>query len=90
MVKTTGHSLGAALAQGTAMLLIKNDIEVANMINFGQPRFGDKAYAAFSAKIFPNQWRVVHRRDVVPHSPSELQNYHHTTTEMYEDETGIK
>jgi hypothetical protein len=47
-VKTTGHSLGAALAQGTALLLIKNDIEVANMINFGQPRFGDKTFAAFS------------------------------------------
>jgi hypothetical protein len=53
-VKTTGHSLGAALAQGTALLLIKNDIEVANMINFGQPRFGDKTFAAFSQQIFPN------------------------------------
>lgn len=34
-VKTTGHSLGAALAHLSALLLIKNDIPVVNMINFG-------------------------------------------------------
>ena len=33
-VKTTGHSLGGALAQVTAMELIKNGIN-ATMINFG-------------------------------------------------------
>lgn len=47
-IKTTGHSLGAALAQLTAMSLLKDGFEGITMINFGQPRTGDKAYAAFS------------------------------------------
>lgn len=34
-VKVTGHSLGAALAQVTSMLLTKHEIRVSNMINFG-------------------------------------------------------
>ena len=33
-VKTTGHSLGGALAQLTAMMLLKNGIPTT-MINFG-------------------------------------------------------
>ena len=48
-VKVTGHSLGGALAQLTSMELIKNGIH-ATMINFGQPRVGDDAYAAYSNK----------------------------------------
>ncbi len=61
------------------------------MINFGQPRVGDKAFAAFSQKIMPDQWRVTHHKDVVPHQPSEdwPQSFHHTYHEMYEDESGI-
>ena len=47
-IKTTGHSLGAALAQLTAMNLLKDGFLGITMINFGQPRTGDKAYAAFS------------------------------------------
>jgi len=46
-VKVTGHSLGGALAQLTAMELVKNGVH-ATIINFGQPRVGDDAYAAFS------------------------------------------
>ena len=41
------------------------------MINFGQPRVGDAAYAAFSDKMWTTQWRMVHYRDMVPHNPSE-------------------
>lgn len=89
-VKVTGHSLGAALAQVMTMYLLKNEVQVANMINFGQPRIGDRAYAAFSDKVFPDQWRVTHRKDIVPQTPAELQNYHHSSTEMYEDDSGIR
>lgn len=39
-IKTTGHSLGAALAQLTAMELIHSGYTVS-MINFGQPRVGE-------------------------------------------------
>ena len=52
-VKTTGHSLGAALAQLTAMELVKSGYSVS-MINFGQPRVGESKYAAFSNTKLPN------------------------------------
>jgi len=39
-IKVTGHSLGAAIAHLTALMLIKNGMNV-HMINFGQPRIGD-------------------------------------------------
>ena len=58
-IKTTGHSLGGAMAQLTAMMLLKNGFAVS-MISFGQPRVGDEDYANFSTSVFPNQWRVVH------------------------------
>ncbi len=48
-VKATGHSLGAALAHLSALVLIKNDIPVLNMVNFGQPRIGNSAFAKFSS-----------------------------------------
>ena len=90
-VKTTGHSLGAALAHQAALALIKEGIQVS-MINFGQPRVGDKAFAEFSQKTLSDQWRVVHRKDIVPHTPSMdwPQSYWHSYHEMYEDESGIR
>jgi len=45
-VKSTGHSLGAALALLAQMDLIKDGFN-ASMYNFGQPRAGDKIFAAF-------------------------------------------
>jgi Lipase (class 3) len=41
-------------------MLIKNGINVKQMINFGQPRVGDQIYANLSQIAFPNQLRVVH------------------------------
>jgi putative lipase involved disintegration of autophagic bodies len=46
-VKTTGHSLGGAMAHLIGMELIKNGYQTT-MINFGQPRVGDDAYASFA------------------------------------------
>ena len=86
-VKVTGHSLGAALAQLTGMRLIQAGFNVS-MINFGQPRTGDTAYAAFSNTKFPQQWRVVNHKDQVPHLPIPDMNYFHVRTEAYEDADG--
>jgi len=60
------------------------------MINFGQPRVGDSDYAAFSDAKFPNQWRMVHHKDIVPHVPSEMWPFYfyHTSTEVFEDKGG--
>lgn len=55
-IKVTGHSLGGALAQLTGMMLIHHGYTV-EMINFGQPRIGDKNYADFANKKFPKQYR---------------------------------
>ena len=57
------------------------------MINFGQPRTGDNVYAAFSNSKFPNQYRVVHYKDQVPHlAPQGAPlHYTHVKTEAYED-----
>jgi predicted lipase len=60
------------------------------MLNFGCPRVGDDAYAAFSDSKIPNQWRMVHLKDIVPHNPGSAWpfNFYHTSTEVYEDKQG--
>jgi len=87
-IKTTGHSLGGAMAQLTGMDLIKAGYDV-QMYNFGQPRIGDAAYSAYSKTKFPKQYRVVHHRDMVPHNPGEALGFVQTCTEYYEDTTAV-
>ena len=82
--KTTGHSLGAALANLAAVDLVKAGYEVS-MYNFGQPRVGNKAYAAYANAILPEQYRVTHYKDIVPHVPGDAMGFYHTTQEVYED-----
>ena len=89
-VKTTGHSLGGAIAQLIAMMLTKKGYQVS-MINFGQPRVGDDAYAAFVEQKLPKMWRHVHHKDTVPHIPPEnvpLEQFLHSANEIYEDAEG--
>jgi len=88
-VKTTGHSLGAALAFMTQMSLIK-DVGDVTMVNFGQPRCGDKKFAAFATLKRHDSYRVVHYKDQVPHLPfnSFPLNFYHACTEVYEDLDG--
>jgi len=83
-VKVTGHSLGAALAQLTAMDLVKSGIS-ASVYDFGQPRVGDKAYASFSnSKV--STWRVVHNKDMVPHVPYTTgMDFYHVCREQFQD-----
>jgi predicted lipase len=89
-IRVTGHSLGAAVAQLTGMRLVRAGINVDNMINFGMPRVGDKEYAEFSNKTWPNQWRMTHNADIIPHVPPRDWpfSYHHTIREVYEDKHG--
>jgi hypothetical protein len=70
------------------MSLLKDGI-TTSMINFGQPRTGDTKYAAFSSSKLPNQYRVAHYKDIVPHIPPQIPiDYHHVAYEMYEDSNG--
>eukprot|EP01036_Dinobryon_divergens_P022740 gene22740-31027_t len=83
-VKTTGHSLGAALAQLTAMDLINSGFPTT-VYNFGQPRVGDKDYAKFSTDKLKT-FRVVHNKDIVPHLPfTTKMDFYHSCTEVFED-----
>jgi triacylglycerol lipase len=50
--------MGAALAQLTGTRLSAKGIDTY-MINFGQPRIGNEAYADFANAVFTEQWRVV-------------------------------
>ena len=84
LVKTTGHSKGAALANLSALDLKRAGYDVS-MINFGQPRIGNAQYAAYFGKMLPNTFRVVHYRDIIPHSPQTAMGYLHSATEVFED-----
>jgi len=82
-VKLTGHSLGAALSQITAMSLKDSGITPAVLYNFGQPRIGDPNYAACSSTYVPTE-RVTHLKDTVPHIPYESWGFKHECREAYE------
>ncbi len=66
----TGHSLGAALAQLTALRLSKAGYRVRGVYTYGTPRVGDQDFAAdydrqLGAQSFPH----VNARDVVARVP---------------------
>jgi hypothetical protein len=86
-VKTTGHSLGAALATLTAMDLYKAGYTAVQCYNFGSPRVGDKGFSAFAGTLMKNFWRVTHLKDMVVHNPSSgiLFQFWHVCQEEYED-----
>jgi len=87
VVKVTGHSLGAALAQLTSMDLVKAGISTS-VYNYGQPRTGDQTYAAFATARVPT-FRVVHNKDEVPHLPFTVQmEFYHVCTEIFENASG--
>lgn len=85
-VKTTGHSLGAALSQITAMMLKDEGINVATHYNFGQPRIGDANYAECASSYVTTE-RVTHLKDTVPHIPFESWGFVHECREAYESTT---
>ncbi|VDO22796.1 unnamed protein product [Heligmosomoides polygyrus] len=54
------------------------------LITFGQPRTGDKDFAAAHEAQIPYTFRVTHAHDVIPHSPVKgLRNYYHHKSEAY-------
>jgi len=87
VVKVAGHSLGAALAQLASMDIIKAGIPTS-VYDFGQPRTGDAAYAAFSmSKV--STWRVTHNKDMVPHLPFTTgMEFKHVCREQFENSAG--
>lgn len=83
VVKTTGHSLGAALSQLASMQLTGLGVPVHSTYNFGQPRTGNAAYSVSVGQKVPS-FRHVHYKDPVPHVPPEIFGFVHECGERYE------
>lgn len=83
-VKTTGHSLGAALAQLASMELVARGIAVKYAYTFGQPRTGNAAYSSYTSAKVPLTYRHVHYADPVPHVPPPEFGFYHNCLEEWE------
>jgi Lipase (class 3) len=65
-----GHSLGGALAVLAADWLARENIAIQAVYTFGQPRAGDRAFAAgYNARLGNRTYRLVYEADLVPHVP---------------------
>lgn len=83
----TGHSLGAAVAALCAFdLKVFHGIPISSMYTFGQPRIGNAAFKNAFSRFIPNQYRLTHYRDMVPHVPTELIGFIHLRQEIYYNE----
>lgn len=87
-VIVTGHSLGAALATLTAMDLQNNGISGIRMFNFGSPRVGNDAFAAWGSSYLSDFSRVTHHKDMVVHSPMH-ERFTHVSHEWYQPSDAV-
>lgn len=66
----TGHSLGGAQAVLSATRLALLGYKIDSLYIYSVPRVGDKNYAQFVSRLFPNRiYRFVNNEDVVPRLP---------------------
>lgn len=80
----TGHSLGAALATLAVATLRADDKPVHGLYTFGQPRTGDRNFAAnFNQDCKPRCFRFVHNNDIVTRVPLRAMTYSHVGTFLY-------
>lgn len=90
-VFVTGHSLGAAVSL-LAALDIQTQYQPSSLTlyNFGDPRVGNDAFAAWAASTLPDgkQYRVTHSADPVPHVPPMDFGFLHCPHEEWYDNDG--
>nr|CCC90305.1 unnamed protein product [Trypanosoma congolense IL3000] len=93
----TGHSLGGALALLTAVDAISNPplppsaiggaVPHVRLYTFGKPRVGNPTFAHWVNVLFHSgrheAYRIVHRRDVVPHLPLVFMGFLHSGHELW-------
>ena len=70
-----GHSLGAALGSLAVLDFARMHDKENLFITFGQPRVGNKEFAAYFDSMIANPMRLVHYHDIVPHIPFEWMGY---------------
>lgn len=89
----TGHSLGGALAILCALEFARQQLPVAGVFTFGQPRVGNAAFAELyditavagetPATLRDLTFRIVNQNDIVPRTPGALIGYRHCGTEIF-------
>lgn len=88
-----GHSLGAALA---TLFVMENapiqKFEIAGLCTFASPRVGTRKFVQTFNDLRITSWRIVNKRDIVPHLPPHipiLLNYAHVEGEHLIDSFGF-
>jgi len=88
-VTVTGHSLGGVVAEiWAAMADTVECLTVKEVISFGAPRPGDKAFADHLEKVVPKVIRVVNGYDIAPKWPSAITGYRHPGVVWWFDGSG--
>jgi len=71
-IRTTGHSLGAAVNSIALMDLTAAGWNIEESYDFGKPRVGNSNFAqAHTAAFQGKAFRITHAKDPVPHLPAE-------------------
>ncbi|CAD5222106.1 unnamed protein product [Bursaphelenchus xylophilus] len=68
----TGHSLGGAASVISAARAVEEGLKNGSQVaiwTFGQPRVGNSEFSTYIDDTFDVVYRVVNRRDIVPHIP---------------------
>jgi triacylglycerol lipase len=86
----TGHSLGGALAElCAAQAMFVSKIPVQGVYTFGQPRVGNKDFAAaVNDKLGSGIYRFVNDRDIVPRVPLFTMGFCHYGNQTFYDSDG--
>jgi len=83
-LQITGHSLGAALATHCAIdFYDQKQIQPTFVYTYGQPRVGNEQFAEFYNSCINLHYRVTHRKDPVPHVPTEDMGFYHVMEEIF-------
>jgi len=83
-IRATGHSLGAALAELGALDLSVALSQNVVLYNFGQPRVGNTEFATFANTQLSDIYRMVWKRDPVPHVPPAAFGFQHSYNAIWQ------
>jgi predicted lipase len=81
-IAITGHSLGAAMAAHCSAEFVNKGYKIKTTYSYGMPRVGNQAFEQWYVSVVPGTFRVVHRKDPVPHLPYERWGFHHMPYEV--------
>lgn len=87
-IRTTGHSLGAALNNLAMIDLSHEGWYIEESYDFGKPRTGDQNFAKIHDTLLGDRtWRVTHDRDPIPQLPPSTLivdwHFQHVEPEIY-------